>query len=246
MVFYSPASLTADARRTRGLDPAPRHQRVRSSIRPSSRSAAASGPDGYAGLALDAQVAARGAALLTARPRSRTPQHRRDGNDAVPLGLTGVTGIGQALAELIVRERTASGPYIGIRDLARRVGLTVPQLEALATAGAFECFGMNTPEALWAAAGRRGAARVPAAHLDQRAAAAAARVLRHGPRRRRPVGDRHHARRPSGRLRARRPQPPRRAHLERAAIGGEAAGGSRWVASSRTASARRPRAASRS
>jgi error-prone DNA polymerase len=81
----------------------------------------------------------------------RDAEHRRDGNLAVRLGLTGVTGIGKALAERIVRERTASGPYIGIRDLARRIGLSAPQLEALATAGAFECFGMNTREALWAA-----------------------------------------------------------------------------------------------
>jgi error-prone DNA polymerase len=81
----------------------------------------------------------------------RDAEHRRDGRFAVRLGLAAVTGIGAALATRIVLERTAAGDYVGIRDLARRVGLTAPQLEALATAGAFECFGMNTREALWAA-----------------------------------------------------------------------------------------------
>jgi error-prone DNA polymerase len=36
-------------------------------------------------------------------------------------------------------------------DLARRVRLTTPQIEALATAGAFGCFGLDRRAALWAA-----------------------------------------------------------------------------------------------
>lgn len=36
-------------------------------------------------------------------------------------------------------------------DLTARVQLSVPQAEALATAGAFDCFGGNRREALWAA-----------------------------------------------------------------------------------------------
>ena len=36
-------------------------------------------------------------------------------------------------------------------DLSRRVGLSADQVEALATAGAFDCFGTSRREALWAA-----------------------------------------------------------------------------------------------
>jgi error-prone DNA polymerase len=81
----------------------------------------------------------------------RDAEHRRDVAFAVRLGLAGVTGIGQALATRIVLEREAAGPYTGLRDLARRVGLSAAQLEALATAGAFSGFGLNQREALWEA-----------------------------------------------------------------------------------------------
>ena len=77
--------------------------------------------------------------------------HRRDRGFAVRLGLAGVTGIGAKLAERIVAERTTQGEYLDIRDLARRIGLTAAQLEALGTAGVFEGFGMSVREALWAA-----------------------------------------------------------------------------------------------
>jgi len=79
-------------------------------------------------------------------------QHRRDGRYAVRLGLASVTSIGKKKAERIVEERRANGPYRDMRDLARRVGLTSAQLEALAAAGAFESFGQSRREALWGAA----------------------------------------------------------------------------------------------
>ncbi|MGK2929002.1 MAG: OB-fold nucleic acid binding domain-containing protein, partial [Acidimicrobiales bacterium] len=41
--------------------------------------------------------------------------------------------------------------YASMEDLARRVALTLPQLEALATAGAFDCFGLSRREAIWQA-----------------------------------------------------------------------------------------------
>lgn len=63
------------------------------------------------------------------------------------LGLGSVRGIGDDLARRIAAGR----PYTDPEDLARRVPLTLPQLEALATAGAFDCFGMSRREALWAA-----------------------------------------------------------------------------------------------
>ncbi|HWD61967.1 MAG TPA: error-prone DNA polymerase [Humibacter sp.] len=78
-------------------------------------------------------------------------EHRRDSGLAVRLGLAGVNTIGEKHAQRIVDEREASGPYAGMDDLARRVGLTAPQLEALSAAGAFESLGMTRRQSLWAA-----------------------------------------------------------------------------------------------
>jgi error-prone DNA polymerase len=77
--------------------------------------------------------------------------HRRDGNWAVRLGLAAVNRIGTKVAQRIVHEREVSGPYRSMEDLVRRVGLTTAQLESLATAGAFDCFGLSRREALWRA-----------------------------------------------------------------------------------------------
>ncbi|WP_420497437.1 OB-fold nucleic acid binding domain-containing protein [Parafrankia sp. FMc2] len=70
---------------------------------------------------------------------------------AVRLGLAGVRRLGDAPAGRIVAERDAHGPYQDISDLVRRVGLRAEQIEALATAGAFNGFGLARREALWAA-----------------------------------------------------------------------------------------------
>jgi error-prone DNA polymerase len=70
---------------------------------------------------------------------------------AVRLGLASVRTLGDEVAERIEKERAEHGPYADMADVARRVGLTVPQAEALATAGAFDCFGASRREALWAA-----------------------------------------------------------------------------------------------
>jgi error-prone DNA polymerase len=69
----------------------------------------------------------------------------------VRLGLAAVRHIGADLAGRIVSERQAGGPYATLLDLTRRVQLSVPQTEALATAGALGCFGISRREALWAA-----------------------------------------------------------------------------------------------
>jgi error-prone DNA polymerase len=73
------------------------------------------------------------------------------GQAAVRLGLSYVRSIGSSMAELI----EARQPYAGMEDLVRRTGVSTAQLEALATAGAFECFsdtrGSSRREALWAA-----------------------------------------------------------------------------------------------
>ncbi|GHF87106.1 error-prone DNA polymerase [Amycolatopsis bartoniae] len=77
-----------------------------------------------------------------------------EGRHAVRVGLATVRLIGQALAEELVRVRENGGPFTSMADVARRVRLTRPQVEALATAGAFGCFpeiGGDRRRALWAA-----------------------------------------------------------------------------------------------
>jgi error-prone DNA polymerase len=70
---------------------------------------------------------------------------------AVRLGLSSVRTIGDELADAIVTSRTADGPFTSMADLARRVGLTADQVEALATSGAFDDFGLSRRDALWGA-----------------------------------------------------------------------------------------------
>ncbi len=69
------------------------------------------------------------------------------GGAAVRLGLSYVRGVGEEVAERIAAGR----PYAGMEDLIRRTGITRVQAEALATAGAFECFGLSRRDALWSA-----------------------------------------------------------------------------------------------
>jgi error-prone DNA polymerase len=65
----------------------------------------------------------------------------------VRLSVSYVRTIGDDLAKHIAAGR----PYSGMEDLIRRCGLSAAQAEALATAGAFEGFGLARREALWAA-----------------------------------------------------------------------------------------------
>ncbi len=69
----------------------------------------------------------------------------------VRLGLGAVRHIGEDLAEKLVEERKSNGPFASLLDLTARLQLSVPQTEALATAGALGCFGMSRRAALWAA-----------------------------------------------------------------------------------------------
>jgi error-prone DNA polymerase len=69
----------------------------------------------------------------------------------VRMGLGAVRHIGDELAEQIVDERTANGAFTSLLDLTQRVQLSVPQTEALATAGALGCFDITRREGLWAA-----------------------------------------------------------------------------------------------
>lgn len=194
MGFYSPATLTADARRhgvevrrpdlhasgvDAGLEPVSVQESVREEMtapeegfrgfapREASSPRFSAGVDAGGPGSSDASEAAhrraptgRDSCADRIQPpvpefdRSlpdESPAHRRDGNFAVRLGLASITGIGVPLATKIVAEREASGPYRDLRDLVRRTGATAAQLEALATAGAFESLGITRREGIWLA-----------------------------------------------------------------------------------------------
>jgi error-prone DNA polymerase len=147
MGFYSAASLTADARH-HGVQVLRPDLHASGALDGLERIEDGSGPTG-----LDS-------CLLTPQPPTgrfdRTAPdvsaaHRRDGRFAVRLGLSGVRGIGEKLADRIVAARTAQGPFRDLHDLVRRTDATAAQLEALATAGAFECLGLSRREAIWMA-----------------------------------------------------------------------------------------------
>ncbi len=75
------------------------------------------------------------------------PCEASSGGLAVRLGIGSVRGLGAEPAAAIEEGR----PYADLEDLVRRVpGLELRHLEALATAGAFGCFGLERREALWA------------------------------------------------------------------------------------------------
>src|ERR1700733_10305084 len=66
---------------------------------------------------------------------------------SVRLGISYVRTIGADLAKHIASGR----PYSGMEDFVRRSAVSAAQAEALATAGAFECFDLGRRAALWAA-----------------------------------------------------------------------------------------------
>jgi error-prone DNA polymerase len=153
MGFYSPQTLTADARR-HGVEvrrPDIQRSGVQAGLEPVLLSAEPGAVVTETGLD---ECLGRPHPVPEVFDRSkpdRSAEHRRDGNLAVRLGLDEVTSIGTTLAERIVAERDENGRYTSMADLARRVGLSTPQLEALATAGAFESLGLTKREALWEA-----------------------------------------------------------------------------------------------
>jgi error-prone DNA polymerase len=149
MGFYSAATLTADARR-HGVEvrrPDLQTSGATETMEPLT-AATPRTPTGLDSCLADPQPP-------TLRFNRDAPDeavaHRRDGGYAVRLGLGGVRGIGAPLAERIVAEREAHGPYRDLHDLVRRTDATAAQLEALATAGAFACLGLERREAIWLA-----------------------------------------------------------------------------------------------
>ncbi len=118
MGFWSPATLTADARR---------------------HGVRVFGPD---------LNASRARACLEADGQSA-------GGFAIRMGIGSVRSVGDDVAARIDEGR----PYASIDDVARRAELGVAALEAMATAGAFDCFGVERRKALWSAGAVAEAAR---------------------------------------------------------------------------------------
>ncbi|WZH35684.1 MAG: error-prone DNA polymerase [Microbacterium enclense] len=147
MGFYSPATLTADARR-HGVR-VRRPDLLRSGVEAGMELLDDAGSRGATGLDACTETHQPPTGEFDRSAPDETAAHRRDGAFAVRLGLAGVTGIGVKVAERIVAERERGGPYRDMRDLVRRTGLITSQLEALATAGAFESLGHSRREAIW-------------------------------------------------------------------------------------------------
>jgi error-prone DNA polymerase len=79
------------------------------------------------------------------------PDPESAGGHAIRLGLGAVRAVGDDPAAAIVADRVLNGSYRDMTDLGRRLTLTQPQLESLATAGAFDHLGLDRRQALWTA-----------------------------------------------------------------------------------------------
>jgi error-prone DNA polymerase len=133
MGFYSPQSLTADARR-----------------------------HGVTILGPDLNASNAGATLEWQRSDTRSTRldHRAPVDErgyptyqpALRMGLADIRSVGGDLAVRIVEERIRNGAYQDMGDLVRRIDPGQAVLESLATAGAFTAsFGLERRAALWAA-----------------------------------------------------------------------------------------------
>jgi error-prone DNA polymerase len=80
--------------------------------------------------------------------------HADPSTHAVRMGLRYVRGLRDTLLDRIDEER-ARRPFVDLEDFTRRTGASTDALEALATAGAFGCFGETRRSALWAAGALR-------------------------------------------------------------------------------------------
>ena len=136
MGFYSPHTIVRDARRhgVQVLGPDLNASRRDATLEPRPLDVDADRPS--AARVLRRAVAPRGAARAASRCAACTTRCSTASTTNAP-----------------------SSPFTDLEDFVRRTGATVDQVEALATAGAFEhCFGQSRRSALWAA-GALGTAR---------------------------------------------------------------------------------------
>jgi error-prone DNA polymerase len=146
MGFYSPQSLVQDARRhgVTVLRPDITCSGAQAGLERVSTSSTTERPTGLQ----ECLAAHHQPTTYDEHAPDPTKTHRRDGAFAVRLGLDSVRGIGADVAQRIVTARDER-PFSDMVDLSRRAGLDSGQLEALATAGAFEPWGLGRREALW-------------------------------------------------------------------------------------------------
>jgi len=131
MGFYSPHSLVRDA--------------IRHGVEVLGPDVAASQKD----CTLDARTDAAGPV-----GHPRPGWHADPSHYAVRIGLRYVRGLSDALLDRIDEGR-ARAPFTSITDFTRRTLAPTDALEALATAGAFGCFGETRRSALWSAGALR-------------------------------------------------------------------------------------------
>ena len=93
--------------------------------------------------------------------RPHEQPHEGGAQPVVRLGLASIRHVGADLAERIAAGR----PYADLTDLVTRHELSTTVVEALATAGALDCFGRGRRESLWAAGAisRRRGGQLPGA-----------------------------------------------------------------------------------
>ncbi len=157
MGFYSPATLTADARRHGVVVRRPdiHASAADAALEPVAPAEPMAVPEPVEGspTGLDACTHSPQPPMtrFDAAAPDESAAHRRDGTFAVRLGLASITGVGMPLAKKIVAAREQDGDFRDLRDLVRRTGATEVQVEALATAGAFESMGVSRREGLWLA-----------------------------------------------------------------------------------------------
>ncbi|RNI22291.1 error-prone DNA polymerase [Flexivirga caeni] len=79
-------------------------------------------------------------------------RHRRDWHFAVRLGLADITALGESAAERIVQARDRDGSFTDLANLARRADLNTEQMEALSLSGALDSLTGSRRDALWRSA----------------------------------------------------------------------------------------------
>jgi error-prone DNA polymerase len=149
MGFYSPASLISDVRRhgvdIAGVDVNASGAKATLEKPGDADPAADAAVAGPAAPAVDAAVAGPvGPVAPPAEPAGGKPVANQP---VIRLGLSVVRSLGSDAADRIA----AGQPYADLEDFSKRTELSAKALEALATAGAFGCFGIGRREALWAA-----------------------------------------------------------------------------------------------